>query len=80
LWREQCRRLRASDITWQTFGRNRAPISIPAQRDGGHCSLSIAQPASAISINDPIAAAAGGIANYYDSTNQFPNTVDRLGV
>jgi len=37
--------------------------------------LSIAQPASAISINDPVAAAAGGIANYYDSTNQFPNTV-----
>ena len=37
--------------------------------------LSIAQPASAISINDPVAAAAGGIANYYDSANQFPNTV-----
>jgi hypothetical protein len=37
--------------------------------------LSIAQPASAISINDPVAAAAGGIPNYYDSTNQFPNTV-----
>jgi len=33
--------------------------------------LSIAQPASAISINDPVAAAAGGIANYYDSTNQW---------
>ena len=27
--------------------------------------LSIAQPASAISINDQVAAAAGGIANYY---------------
>src|SRR5262245_26364083 len=37
--------------------------------------LSIAQPASAISINDPVAAAAGGIGNYYDSTNQFPNAV-----
>jgi hypothetical protein len=37
--------------------------------------LSIAQPASAISINDQVAAAAGGIANYYDSDNQFPNVV-----
>ena len=37
--------------------------------------LSIVQPASAISINDPIAEAAGGIANYYDSANRFPNTV-----
>ena len=37
--------------------------------------LSIAQPASAITINDPAAAAVGGIDNYYDSTNQFPNTV-----
>ena len=27
--------------------------------------LSIAQPASAISINDQVAAAAGGVANYY---------------
>jgi outer membrane autotransporter protein len=37
--------------------------------------LSIAQPASAISINDQAAAAAGGIANYYDAGNQFPNVV-----
>ena len=37
--------------------------------------LSIAQPASAITINDPAAAAVGGIDNYYDSTNQFPNAV-----
>jgi outer membrane autotransporter protein len=37
--------------------------------------LSITQPASAISINDQVAAAAGGIANYYDSGNQFPNVV-----
>ena len=37
--------------------------------------LSIAQPASAISINDQVAAAAGGIANYYDAGNQFPNVV-----
>jgi secreted trypsin-like serine protease len=40
--------------------------------------LSIAQPASAISINDPVAAAAGGIANYYDRANQFPNTVSLI--
>jgi outer membrane autotransporter protein len=37
--------------------------------------LSITQPASAISINDQVAAAAGGIANYYDAGNQFPNVV-----
>ena len=37
--------------------------------------LSIAQPASAIVINDQVAAAAGGIANYYDAGNQFPNVV-----
>jgi outer membrane autotransporter protein len=37
--------------------------------------LSMAQPASAISINDQVAAAAGGIANYFDAGNQFPNVV-----
>jgi outer membrane autotransporter protein len=37
--------------------------------------LSIVQPASAISINDQVAAAAGGIANYFDAGNQFPNVV-----
>src|ERR1700738_4760440 len=37
--------------------------------------LSINQPASAISINDQVAAAAAGIANYYDAGNQFPNVV-----
>ena len=37
--------------------------------------LSIAQPARAIVINDQVAAAAGGIANYYDAGNQFPNVV-----
>src|SRR5215472_12713798 len=42
--------------------------------------LSIAQPASAISINDPVAAAAGGIANYYDAGNQFPNVVSLFNV
>jgi hypothetical protein len=41
--------------------------------------LSIAQPVSAISINDPAAAAAGGIANYYDARNQFPNVVSLFG-
>ena len=33
------------------------------------------EPARAISINDPVALAAGGIANYYDAGNQFPNVV-----
>ena len=33
------------------------------------------EPARAISINDQAAAAAGGIANYYDAGNQFPNVV-----
>src|SRR5262245_48123159 len=37
--------------------------------------LSIAQPAGAITINDQVAAAVGGIANYYDAGNQFPNVV-----
>src|SRR5262249_47751890 len=34
----------------------------------------------AISINDPVAAAAGGIANYYDAGNQFPNVVSLFNV
>jgi subtilase-type serine protease len=37
--------------------------------------LSIAQPANAIVINDQVGAAYGGIANYYDAGNQFPNVV-----
>src|SRR6202048_491370 len=37
--------------------------------------LSITQPASAISINDQVAATAGGIANDDDAGNQFPNVV-----
>jgi hypothetical protein len=37
--------------------------------------LSIAQPANAIVINDQTAAAAGGIGNYYDQNNQFPQVV-----
>jgi uncharacterized protein with beta-barrel porin domain len=38
------------------------------------------EPARAISINDQVAAAAGGIENYYDSTNQFPNVASLFGV
>jgi outer membrane autotransporter protein len=41
--------------------------------------LSINQPATAISINDPEAAAAGGILKYYDSTNRFFNVVSLFG-
>jgi hypothetical protein len=37
--------------------------------------LSIAQPASAIVIRDDVAAAFGGIENYYDSTNVYSNVV-----
>jgi hypothetical protein len=37
--------------------------------------LSMGQPANAIVINDQVAAAAGGIANYSDGGNQFPNVV-----
>jgi subtilase-type serine protease len=42
--------------------------------------LSAAQPAGAISINDQVAAQAGGIANYYDSTNQYPNVVSLFSI
>jgi Trypsin len=42
--------------------------------------LSIAQPASAIVIRDDVAAAAGGIANYYDVHNQYSNVVSLFGV
>src|SRR6266516_4011021 len=41
--------------------------------------LSIAQPASAIVINDQVAAAFGGAANYYDAGNQYPNVVSLFG-
>jgi outer membrane autotransporter protein len=37
--------------------------------------LSIAQPVSAIVVNDQVAAAVGGIANYSDAGNQYPNVV-----
>jgi hypothetical protein len=37
--------------------------------------LSWATDVRAISINDQVAAAAGGIANYFDASNQFPNVV-----
>jgi hypothetical protein len=44
---------------------------------GGTAAIALlaGKPVHAISINDPVAAAAGGIANYYDNANQFPNTV-----
>lgn len=42
--------------------------------------LSMAQPAGAIVINDQVGAAAGGIANYYDAGNRFPNVVSLFGV
>jgi subtilase-type serine protease len=37
--------------------------------------LSIAQPVSAIVVNDQVAASFGGIANYYDQSNQYPYVV-----
>src|SRR5262249_17387942 len=37
------------------------------------------EPARGISINDQLAAAAGGIANYYDAGNQFPYVVSLFG-
>jgi len=41
--------------------------------------LSITQPARAISINDQAALDAGGITNYYGSTNRFFNVVSLFG-
>src|SRR5262245_5232355 len=37
--------------------------------------VAIAQPANAIVINDREAASVGGIANYYDQSNQYPYVV-----
>src|ERR1700720_1506269 len=37
--------------------------------------LSMGQPANAIVINDQVAASVGGIANYYDQSNQYPYVV-----
>ena len=37
------------------------------------CLVAQANSANAVSVNDAVAAAAGGIANYYDSANAFPN-------
>src|SRR5215467_11896021 len=37
--------------------------------------LSIAQPASAIVINDQLAEKFNGVANYYDNNNNYPNVV-----
>jgi hypothetical protein len=48
---------------------------------GGTAAIALAtgQPAHAISINDAVANSVGGAANYYDSTNQFPNVVSLFG-
>jgi uncharacterized protein with beta-barrel porin domain len=63
--------LGGSNARWGAIAR-RAAILL-----GGTAAmaLTINQPATAISINDQVAAAAGGIANYYDAGNQFPNVV-----
>src|ERR1700730_3102153 len=37
--------------------------------------LSMGRPANAIVINDQVAASVGGIANYYDQSNQYPYVV-----
>src|SRR6266446_289018 len=42
--------------------------------------LSIAQPVSAISINDQVVPTLNAASGYYDSTNQFPNVVAPIGV
>jgi outer membrane autotransporter protein len=41
--------------------------------------LSMGQPANAIVINDRVAASVGGIANYYDQSNQYPYVVSLFG-
>jgi outer membrane autotransporter protein len=63
--------LRSSDRRLRTIARRSAILLSGTAA----VALSIAQPASAIVINDQVAAAAGGIANYYDAGNQFPNVV-----
>jgi hypothetical protein len=63
--------LRSSDRRLRTIARRSAILL------GGTAAMAllIAQPASAISINNQEAAAAGGIENYYDAGNQYPNVV-----
>src|SRR5436190_22184544 len=82
------REARWSVSSWQDTGKSNAGGSRSgaiARRSAmllcgtAAIALSIAQPASAISINDQVAAAAGGIANYYDAGNQFPNVVSLVG-
>ena len=63
--------LRSSDRRLRTIARRSAILLSGTAA----IALSIAQPASAISVNDQAAAAAGGIENYYDAGNQFPNVV-----
>ena len=63
--------LRSSDRRLRTIARRSAILLSGTAA----VALSIAQPASAIVINDQVAAAFGGIANYYDAGNQFPNVV-----
>src|SRR3984893_16157879 len=63
--------LRSSDRRLRTIARRSAILLSGTAA----VALSIAQPASAIVINDQVAAAAGGIANYYDAGNQFPDVV-----
>src|ERR1700730_2503060 len=72
------RRSDAGSETLRSSDRRLRPIARPAAillSGTAAVALPIAQPASAIVINDQVAAAAGGIANYYDAGNQFPNVV-----
>jgi hypothetical protein len=57
------------------LGRDLAPVGDPTRRDRSH-RPSINHPASASSLNEGFAATLpAGVANYYDSTNQYPNGV-----
>jgi secreted trypsin-like serine protease len=68
---EGCRPPASSDRRRGTIARRSAILL------GGTAAivLAITQPADAIVINDQTAAAAGGIANYYDRDNQYPSVV-----
>src|ERR1700738_1030244 len=63
--------LRSSDRRLRTIARRSAILLSGTAA----IALSIAQPASAVNLNDPAAAAAGGIAQYWDTTNTQPNVV-----
>ena len=60
-----------------SYGRSGAQSNAARQSysAGRRPSLSIAQPASAIVVNDQVAADAGGIEKYFDSTNVYSNVV-----